>query len=108
MSNYGSTEENLSGWEKFSLSAQSGFQPLTKNPVKPSSHHNKHPSKHLETSLKDTRLRKTKLTVHITLNVASMTKYSQKEYGHLGVSHYDISCSGSQLMQWALPAALEA
>lgn len=47
-----------------------------------------HPNKHLETSLQDTRLRKTKLTVHTLLNVANMKKYSQKEYRHPGVSHY--------------------
>lgn len=90
MSSYGSTEENLSRWEKFSVRAQSGFQPLTKNTVKPSSCHKKHPSEHLETSLQGTRPRKTKLTVHIPLNVANMKKYSQKEYRHLGVSHYNI------------------
>lgn len=69
---------------------KSGFQPFTKTTVKPSSHHNEHPNKHLETPLQDRRLRKTKLTMHIPLNVASMKKYSQKEYGHLGVSHCNI------------------
>lgn len=74
---------------KFGLSAQSGVEPFTKNTVKLSSHHDKHPNEHLETSVQDTRLRKTKLSSHIPLNVANMMKYSQKGSRHLEVSQYN-------------------
>lgn len=89
MSNNANTEDNLSEWKKFSLSAETGFEAFTKTTVKQSSHHNKHPNEHLETSLQDTRLRKRKLSSHVPLNVANM-KYSQKGSRHLEVSHYNI------------------
>lgn len=58
----------------FDLSAQPRFEPFNKNIVKQSNRHNKHPNEHLETSLQDTRLRKTKLTLHISPNVANEEK----------------------------------
>lgn len=75
---------------KSSVSVQrQGLRPLPKTTVKQSSHHNKHPNEHLETSLQDIRLRKRKLTSYVPLNVANM-EYSQKGSRHLEVSHYNI------------------
>lgn len=63
-----------------------GSEPFTKNTVKQSSHHNKHPNEHLEISLQDTGLRKTELTLHVPQNVGNMMKYNQKGSRHLEIS----------------------